>query len=535
MRPTRCFICWACTAIVAVCFLQAAVYMGAFKTSHARLVSRTDSGSVMESLSLSLTYSRWWRRPDVKAWDPPRPAKPSMPRDEADRLRQRCSQAVDIPKVALLFLTKGDLPHKDMWTMWLRSAAGQLPTNVRYNSFLPHEAPAADSALTTPNATELAAHNASAALVVEPISNASAALEAAAHPEGTDASTASQHPVDDGIPAATLVPADEVAGDASRGRSLLGALRITTRRRLLQEDIPAPEGLTVDDGVELLSNAELQQLTETVAMCQARVWWCFVAAHATHQPRTSSWVPTPRTQNNKHCSHVQHSQQDLDPKEDVVVQQYMFSIYLHTPPNYTMPADPVFAPAVIQDRIFTAWGTHNLTRASKRLLAAALQVRVGHGQWQPHKTRLVIIVGGVVFGGVESTIYCVFCAGLDMAYISIASKSCSMMLLEWSRRFLYKPTPQEPRNRFFVLLSESCMPLYPPQTVYQQLVHTGQSRINACRKDYRDNRDVRRWTHKMTSGTVMAFSAFELTTFELAAYALAVVWCVYLTYWVDDF
>ncbi len=36
--------------------------------------------------------------------------------------------------------------------------------------------------------------------------------------------------------------------------------------------------------------------------------------------------------------------------------------------------------------------------------------------------------------------------------------------------------------------------------VYQQLVHTHLSRINACRKDYRDNRDVRRWTHKMTSG-----------------------------------
>lgn len=79
------------------------------------------------------------------------------------------------------------------------------------------------------------------------------------------------------------------------------------------------------------------------------------------------------------CASTQHhvptyTQQHLDPKEDVVVQQYLFSIYLHTPPNFTMPPDPVFAPSVINDRIFTAWGTHNLTRASKRLLAAALQV-----------------------------------------------------------------------------------------------------------------------------------------------------------------
>lgn len=273
MRPTRCFTCWACTAIVVVCLLQAAVFTGVFKTSSARLVSRTESGSVIESLSLSLTYSRWWGRPDVKAWDPPRPAKPSIPRDEVARLKDRCSEAVDIPKVALLFLTKGDLPHKDMWTMWLRSAAGQLPTNVRYNSFLQPpvvesgDSTAAELQVGTPAANDTV-HNAT---------------------KGMPSNTSSAQPLDGANHTVAMQP--NSTGDASRGRSLLGALRVATRRRLLEDDTPAPASLTVDDGVELLTNAELQQLTETVAMCQVRSIICSAYACCHTSPDSNTWTP----------------------------------------------------------------------------------------------------------------------------------------------------------------------------------------------------------------------------------------------------
>lgn len=89
-------------------------------------------------------------------------------------------------------------------------------------------------------------------------------------------------------------------------------------------------------------------------------------------------------------------------------------------------------------------------------------------------------------------------------------------------------SPQEPRNRFFVLLSESCMPLYPPQTVYQQLVHSQQSRINACRKDYKDNRDVRRWTHKMTSGAACACCCRPLPAICVFVYVQRCVQCVHM-------
>ena len=35
-------------------------------------------------------------------------------------------------------------------------------------------------------------------------------------------------------------------------------------------------------------------------------------------------------------------------------------------------------------------------------------------------------------------------------------------------------------NAKMVLLSESCIPLYPPAVVYQQLISEPRSRVNAC-------------------------------------------------------
>lgn len=40
----------------------------------------------------------------------------------------RCPlQALGVRKVALLFLTKTDLPHELTWRLWLEGAAGELP------------------------------------------------------------------------------------------------------------------------------------------------------------------------------------------------------------------------------------------------------------------------------------------------------------------------------------------------------------------------------------------------------------------------
>ncbi|KAK9845205.1 hypothetical protein WJX81_000030 [Elliptochloris bilobata] len=42
---------------------------------------------------------------------------------------------------------------------------------------------------------------------------------------------------------------------------------------------------------------------------------------------------------------------------------------------------------------------------------------------------------------------------------------------------------EEPRNQRFLLLSESCAPLYPPAVVYQQAMYTSKSKINSCTGD----------------------------------------------------
>ena len=55
---------------------------------------------------------------------------------------------------------------------------------------------------------------------------------------------------------------------------------------------------------------------------------------------------------------------------------------------------------------------------------------------------------------------------------------------------LIRESLKNPLNQRFIMLSESCVPIYPPAMVYQQLMWEKKSRINACDSDpnyYRDN------------------------------------------------
>ena len=45
---------------------------------------------------------------------------------------------------------------------------------------------------------------------------------------------------------------------------------------------------------------------------------------------------------------------------------------------------------------------------------------------------------------------------------------------------LFGAALQDPANQKMVLLSESCLPLYPPTLTYAQLISEPKSRINAC-------------------------------------------------------
>lgn len=76
--------------------------------------------------------------------------------------------------------------------------------------------------------------------------------------------------------------------------------------------------------------------------------------------------------------------------------------------------------------------------------------------------------------------------------------------MEAERRLLAAAL-RNPLNQRFVLLSESCIPLYPPGLVWLQLLAEERSRINACANDT-DVEDVsRRMPHR--SAAVAACSA----------------------------
>ena len=57
---------------------------------------------------------------------------------------------------------------------------------------------------------------------------------------------------------------------------------------------------------------------------------------------------------------------------------------------------------------------------------------------------------------------------------------------------MIKAALQDPLNQRFVQLSESCIPLYPPAMVHQQLTLDPVSRIGACIKEGFD-RNVQRY------------------------------------------
>lgn len=71
----------------------------------------------------------------------------------------------------------------------------------------------------------------------------------------------------------------------------------------------------------------------------------------------------------------------------------------------------------------------------------------------------------------------------------------SFNLVEASRTLLAAAL-RDPLNQRFVLLSESCVPLYSPQVVYMQLLSEQGSRVDACGRTVREG-----WRGLEGSGT----------------------------------
>ena len=119
------------------------------------------------------------------------------------------------------------------------------------------------------------------------------------------------------------------------------------------------------------------------------------------------------------------------------LQQHMFSIYIHPPPDYTGydPSSVFYKRELpVSQRLVTKWGHHSTTEVTRRMIKAALE---------------------------------------------------------------------DPLNQRFVQLSESCIPLYPPGMVHQQLTLDPVSRIGACIKEGFD-RNVNRSESRSFAGTANA-------------------------------
>lgn len=77
---------------------------------------------------------------------------------------------------------------------------------------------------------------------------------------------------------------------------------------------------------------------------------------------------------------------------------------------------------------------------------------------------------------------------------------------EAERRLLFAALA-DLRNQRFVLLSETCTPLYPPHVLYSQLLGETKSRVNACARP--DGHVVDRWVGRW-AGTAGARAALPL-------------------------
>jgi hypothetical protein len=75
-----------------------------------------------------------WVRDSIEDPDPgqPQPRHALLPATEVlPHSPDACADALRVPRVALMFLTTGDLYHEETWRLWFKSAAGVLPAQVR--------------------------------------------------------------------------------------------------------------------------------------------------------------------------------------------------------------------------------------------------------------------------------------------------------------------------------------------------------------------------------------------------------------------
>ena len=115
-----------------------------------------------------------------------------------------------------------------------------------------------------------------------------------------------------------------------------------------------------------------------------------------------------------------------------IARQSLFSVYVHTAPEYAYNSSSIFSGYQIDNRVHVLWGQYSVAEAERRLLRAAME---------------------------------------------------------------------DPTNQRFILLSETCTPLYPPHVIWAQALSEGRSRVKACAV----NRGrLERWTSRMAGDGILS-------------------------------
>ncbi len=127
--------------------------------------------------------------------------------------------------------------------------------------------------------------------------------------------------------------------------------------------------------------------------------------------------------------------------------QFLFSFYLHNHPEEELPADRLFSlDEQVPDRVSTGWGQNSLVEAAKILMHNALKVCLLR--------------------------WCMGVGGANVEY------GCCCRLYAVKQHYVHPS--QDHLNTYFVMVSDSSIPLYNPMATYLQLVDKKISAVDTC-------------------------------------------------------
>eukprot|EP00887_Chlorella_sp_A99_P000994 scaffold5.g994.t1 len=361
-----------------------------------------------------------------------------------------CADALELPRVALLFLVKGPMRHEELWRRWFAYAADLVPTPFVQQRLCGTTAtrqqqaafvralescggaapPGAQHAAGVPAASEQGRGQAQRNEQQRGGQPGQASQQqgqqqaASWGAQGDDAfELQPQQAAQAGLTGAQAAKAAQAAAAASAAQQAASqaAAKAAAKQQQQQQQTPGagaqqawPRGAAVAKaaaGVTFTPSAEAAQAAAAHASAAAAARSSSrVQPTAEGRPRRLlRWPHDPAAE-----AAVKQASTPAGDAAQILQRQHLFDVYVHPHPDYAgFPAGSLFAgrELPIAQRVKTGWGEHTLVDAARTLLAAAAA--------NPHAQK-------------------------------------------------------------FMLLSESDVPLYSPHMVYSQLMSEERSRINAC-------------------------------------------------------